>query len=687
MKPTLRPIRSLLIANRGEIAVRIARTCRDLGIRSVAVYSDADADALHTREADVAFRLGPAAPQASYLNQQAILEAARRSEADAVHPGYGFLSENAGFAQAVLDAGLTWVGPHPEAIARMGSKAEAKALMQAHGVPVVPGYNGDDQSDARFIAEAAGIDVPLLVKASAGGGGKGMVIVRDRAALPEALGRARREALAAFGDDRLILERYCERVRHVEFQILGDKHGQALHLFERECSLQRRYQKVLEESPSPALSPELRARMGQAAVAAAQALGYDNAGTVEFILLPDGSFYFLEVNTRLQVEHPVTEMITDLDLVRAQLEVAEGQPLRWTQETLTQKGYALELRLYAEDPAAGYLPASGPVLHWEAPRLEGFRCDSGVESGSEIGTHYDPMIAKLIAWGDDRNTAFRRMGLALDQLSCLGLTTNQRFLRALVARADVQAGQYHTHFLDEHPELAAEVPMPASLAQEVLLALTLRQAWLERQRQPLLRGIPAGWRNVPAPDPELSWTLQGQEWTLTYQYATESAQGAHGAAESLHLRAIGCQPHPLEAEVPVSWVSGHAGDALLDLGGKRSRWVFCDEAPDAVWVQHPESGPVRAALRPKFPDPTAAVAAGGYAAPMPAEVTAVHVAEAQRVEAGQVLLVLYSMKMEHSICADAPGRISALFVRPGDRVETGMELLQIDADSAEDQDS
>ncbi|MBI1192901.1 MAG: biotin/lipoyl-binding protein [Bacteroidetes bacterium] len=682
MKPTLRPIHTLLIANRGEIAVRIAKTCRSMGIKSVAVYSDADRDARHTRSTDIAIHIGPAAVSASYLNQQALLEAARQSGADAIHPGYGFLSENASFAQAVLDAGLIWVGPHPEAIAQMGSKAGAKSIMQTHGVPVVPGYSGEDQSDQRFLAEAAGIEFPLLVKASAGGGGKGMVIVRDLAALPEALGRARREAQAAFGDQRLILERYCERVRHVEFQILGDKHGNALHLFERECSLQRRYQKILEESPSPALHPQLRERMGQAAVAAAKALGYDNAGTVEFILLPDGSFYFLEVNTRLQVEHPVTEMITGLDLVKAQLEVAEGQALTLTQDQLQQRGYALELRLYAEDPAAGFLPASGPVLRWELPEIEGFRCDSGVESGSEIGTHYDPLLAKLIAWGQDRRMAFRRMQLALDQMACLGLITNQPFLSALVRKDDVRQGNYHTHFLDEHPELAAEAPLSPDAVQELFMAMTLRQAWLNRQQQSLLRGLPPGWRNVPAPLPELRWVLRGEVWLVRYEHLTVADHVTSGSEPKLTLSVLEChlaEDAETKIERRVTWVSGDEHAAILDIDGKRARWVFASQDTDRVWVQHPSSGPVCVALHPKFPEALSDVNAGGYAAPMPAEVTAVHVLEGQVVEAGQPLVVLYSMKMEHTISADHAGYVSVLNVRAGDRVETGSVLLQLEA--------
>lgn len=672
MNATTRPIRTLLIANRGEIAVRIARTCRDMGIRTVAVYSQPDRDAVHAITADYSLPIGPAAVRASYLNVDAILQAAKMSGADAIHPGYGFMSENAGFARAVEAAGLIWVGPHPEAIEQMGSKAGAKAIMERHSVPVVPGYSGEDQQDDRLYAEAGRIGFPLLVKASAGGGGKGMVIVRDAGGIADAIARARREAQAAFGDARLILERYFDRARHVEFQIFGDRHGNAVHLFERECSLQRRYQKIMEESPSPVLGSALRKRMGEAAVAAAKALNYDNAGTVEFILMPDGNFYFLEVNTRLQVEHPVTEMTTGLDLVRLQIEVAEGRPLPWKQEDLQQSGYALELRLYAEDPATGFLPASGPVLKWQLPVLEGFRCDSAVQSGSFIGTDYDPMIAKLIARGENRAEAFRRMEYALENMVCLGLSTNQAFLKRLVGNADVREGNYHTHFLDENPQLAAGIPLPPDRQHALALALSAREFFLGNSNRSILRKIPAGWRNVRGPESTHRWIIGGALLTVHYR------GNSHGIRATVTESGTG-------AALPemVNWLFGDENQARIEIKGMASSWHFTEDEGSGIWVHDSVCGPVFATRVPRFPEAEAETGTGGYAAPMPAEVSAVHVREGQQVEAGQALIVLYSMKMEHTISAENEGRVLELFVQPGDRVEAGMALLTLGSADAE----
>ena len=422
-------ITRLLIANRGEIALRIITACRELGIETVAVYSDADATARHTRAADIAVRIGPAPAAESYLDIAAVIDAARGSGADAVHPGYGFLSERAAFASACVDAGLVFVGPPAAAIEQMGSKIGARQLMERSGVPVVPGRTPSDQSDEGVAACAADVGFPILVKASAGGGGKGMRAALDPAALAEAIPAARREAQAAFGDGTLYVERLIERPRHVEVQIFADDHGAAVHLFERECSVQRRHQKVIEESPSPALTPLIRSRMGAAAVDAARAAGYRNAGTIEFLLEGEGdaaTFYFLEMNTRLQVEHPVTELVTGTDLVHAQLAVASGRPLPWRQEDLTQRGHAIECRVYAEDPNGGFLPQAGTLRLYREPSGPGIRVDSGVEEGTAVPVHYDPMLSKVIAWGPDRDTARRTLDRALSSTSVLGVTTKQR---------------------------------------------------------------------------------------------------------------------------------------------------------------------------------------------------------------------------------------------------------------------
>jgi 3-methylcrotonyl-CoA carboxylase alpha subunit len=456
-----RVLRRVLIANRGEIAVRIIRACREASIDSVAVYSDADARALHVGLADRAERIGPAPALQSYLDVDAIIAAAKRSGADAVHPGYGFLSERADFARAVAAAGLTFIGPPADAIERMGSKIGARALMEGAGVPIVPGQTPADQSD-RGIAKAAGrMAFPVLIKASAGGGGRGMRVVRNPEDAPELIAAARREATAAFGDGTLYVEKLIERPRHVELQIFGDDYGNVAHLFERECSLQRRHQKVIEESPSPALAPAVRERMGAAAIAAARAAGYRNAGTIEFLLEGEGDdarFYFLEMNTRLQVEHPVTEAVTGVDLVRAQLEVAAGAPLPWTQESLGQRGHAIECRIYAEDPSSDFLPQAGPLLLYREPSGPGIRIDAGVVEGDEIGVNYDPMLAKLVAAAETRTAALQRAIAALRAFPILGIRTNIPFLLRVLQHPDVARGAAHTSFLDEH---LAELTAPA----------------------------------------------------------------------------------------------------------------------------------------------------------------------------------------------------------------------------------
>jgi acetyl-CoA carboxylase biotin carboxylase subunit len=456
-------LRRILIANRGEIALRVIRCCRELGVETVAIYSDADAGAAHVRRADRAVRVGPPPPAGSYLNADAILAAARDSGADAIHPGYGFLSENAGFAAACEAAGIVFIGPPASAIRAMGSKIAARQLAVSAGVPVVPGETPGAQTADAIAAAATRVGFPLLLKPAAGGGGIGMKTVRDAAALPAAIAQAKREARGAFGDDTLYVERLVERPRHVEFQVLADHHGHVVHVFERECSIQRRHQKVIEESPSPALTPALRERMGAAAVAVTRAAGYRNAGTIEFLLEGSGDearFYFLEMNTRLQVEHPVTEQVTGLDLVRAQLAIAAGEPLPWSQTELTQRGHAIEMRVYAEDPANHDLPQAGPLLLYREPSGPGIRVDAGVEEGGEISVHYDPMIAKLIATGDTRDAARRRALAALRNYPILGVRTNVRFLIALLEHPRYVAGDLDTRFLDEEgDELRAALPV------------------------------------------------------------------------------------------------------------------------------------------------------------------------------------------------------------------------------------
>jgi 3-methylcrotonyl-CoA carboxylase alpha subunit len=507
---TARKIGKVLIANRGEIAVRVATTLRAMGIGTVAVYSDPDASALHVRACDEAVHIGPAAPRESYLNFGKLLEAARQTGADAVHPGYGFLSENAAFAEAVIAAGLTWIGPPPTAIVAMGSKIAARQTMEAAGVPVVPGVHDAGQDVAALVEAADRIGFPVLVKAAAGGGGKGMRIVERRELLVESLEAAQREALSAFGDGSVYLEKLLVRPRHVEIQIFGDMHGHVVHLGERECSIQRRHQKVVEESPSPVLTPALRAQMGEAAVRAGQAVGYVGAGTVELMLDSRGGFYFLEMNTRLQVEHPVTECVTGLDLVRLQVRVAEGASLTelLPEYDATQaqgaklRGQAIEVRLYAEDPTQGFLPATGTLTRYRLPQMPGVRLDTGYVEGDAVSVHYDPMLAKLIAWGDDRDHARRRLLLALERWEVHGVTTNLEFLKAVLAHPAYIAGETHTGFIAEHwPEGFSAEAAPESVWLAVAADAVLGQAAMTAG--PSLADPVSVWRKVGA------WRGQG----------------------------------------------------------------------------------------------------------------------------------------------------------------------------------
>ena len=486
----------VLVANRGEIARRIVRTLREMGLESVAIFSEADRDAPHAAEADEAVFVGAAPSTESYLNQEAILGAARAVGAGAIHPGYGFLSENAEFAERCVEAGLVFIGPPAEAIRSMGDKAAAKALAAKAGVPVLEGFALADVDAGEVEQLATELGFPLLVKAAAGGGGKGMRAVREVAELEQALVAARREAEGAFGDGSLLLERLVTAPRHVEVQILADAQGHTVHCFERDCSIQRRHQKVFEEAPSPAVDPELRERLGAAAVDLARAVDYRGAGTVEFLLDSNGEFYFLEMNTRLQVEHPVTECITGLDLVRLQVEVAQGQPLPFEQADLAISGHAIEARLYAEDPSNDFLPATGTVALWRVPELPGLRVDSGVEAGSEVSVHYDPMLAKVIAQGTTRDEALRRLHRGLAELALGGPTNNREFLLAVLEHDAFRTGEVDTHFLERH-DTRARTPEPKALEAHAIVAMLHR--FLHRRARPgsLPPGVPSGWRNNP----------------------------------------------------------------------------------------------------------------------------------------------------------------------------------------------
>jgi 3-methylcrotonyl-CoA carboxylase alpha subunit len=653
-------IQSILIANRGEIAARIARTARDLGIRTIAVYSDADADSPHVRAADTAVRIGAAPSAESYLSVEAILEAARRMGADAIHPGYGFLSENPDFARASADAGILFIGPTAEAMEAMGLKSVAKDIMASAGVPIVPGFNGKNPTDKELIAAAADVGYPLLVKASAGGGGRGMRRVDAKADLAEAIASARRESKAAFGDDTLLLERYIVNPRHIEFQVLGDTHGNVVHLFERECSIQRRHQKIIEETPSPALDQDLRERMGEAAVQAAKSIGYVGAGTVEFILADNGEFHFLEMNTRLQVEHPITECVTGIDLVAEQIRIAEGLPLSFDAASLSTSGAAVECRIYAEDPEKGFLPANGTLLDWHLPALEGIRIDSGVETGSEISIHYDPMLAKIIASGRDREEAHRRMHHALTQLSALGVTTNRGFLLQVLAHPAYQAGDIDTHFIETHfgtdpaPMKTGDAPLNAAIASTLL-------ASAQRDATRILPTMRPGWRNNRFADPTTIW-MDGEQaipiarsegigdtWTLRSGDATRSARIV--ALDGVSVR------------VEIDGVI-HAMRVVSD---------------GETWHIHAAPHAFRLVQAPRFPSTESADLDSGCVAPMPGKVLSIAVAEGDSVERGTAIAILEAMKMEHTVTAPSDGVIASVLVTPGDQVAGGAPLVVFEA--------
>jgi len=624
-------IETVLIANRGEIAVRIARTLRDLSVRAAVVFTDPDAEALHVDASDVALRVP------SYLDADAVVQAALQANADAVHPGYGFLSENAVFARAVVDAGLVWMGPPPAAIELMGDKARAKQLAREARVPVVPGIEGDDVSAAELAAFAADHGFPVVIKALAGGGGKGMRVVRSTEELEPALDSARREAQAAFGDGRVLVERYLERPRHIEVQVLADRHGTCIHLGERECSLQRRHQKVIEEAPSPVVDAALRARMGASAVALAQACGYEGVGTVEYIVPHEGSdFFFLEMNTRLQVEHPVTELVYGVDLVEQQLRVAAGEPLTLRQQDLEPIGHAVEARLYAEDPAAGFLPATGTIHHYREPTGPGVRVDSGVRSGTEVGTLFDPMIAKVIAHGPDRAVALRRLDRALGDLELLGVATNAAFSQALLRREDVRAGEMDTGLLERVlAELAVDPP-------EDLLPVAAHAAY---RADTAALTTPAGpWRRVLADHGEVRVD------------ATSVTVGDRRFAVTAHA-------------------TGDGGLRATVDGVSRRYAAVVDPGGDAVWVSRDGH---QLEARTDRPERSGAGAmAGSLQAPMPGTVLLVHVANGDEVDEGDVLLVLESMKMELAIAAPHAGTVDGLALQPGDRVDRRQALVAV----------
>ena len=660
---------TVLVANRGEIAVRIVRTLDALGIRSVAVYSDADVEAPHVAAADVAVHLGATAPAESYLNIERIISAAQRTGAQAIHPGYGFLAENAVFARACADAGIVFIGPPPEAMEAMGDKIRSKQTVEAAGVPVVPGVHRPGMSDDALVAAAGDVGFPLMVKATAGGGGKGMRVVESAAQLPAALASARREATSAFGDDDLLIERYVSTPRHIEIQVFADTHGNVVHLGERECSLQRRHQKVVEECPSPLLDQAMRERMGSSAVEAARAVGYVGAGTVEFIVSGDrpDEFFFMEMNTRLQVEHPVTEEVYGVDLVEWQVRVAGGEPLPLTQADLVPSGHAIEARIYAEDPSRGFLPTGGTVLaDWTASG-EGLRHDSGIQAGVVVGSSYDPMLGKVIAHGPDRAVALRRLSAGLGRVFVAGVTTNVPFLRALLSDEDVVAGRLDTGLIGRKQEALTQRDVP----DEVFALAALAQLW----------SITPDRLHVGDPfDVATGWRVGEPAWATWRMRVGETSVDVHARGWDDEAEVRVGDGSVLRGAI--DWDGD--GEALITLDGI-VRHVVVETDGDVAWISTEALG----GWRIEEEDELAAArhadegsAGGSLLAPMPGTVTVVNVAAGDVVVAGQTLLVVEAMKMEHPITAPVDGVLATLNVKVGQNVAMDEVLAVVTAAEA-----
>ncbi|WP_353100443.1 acetyl/propionyl/methylcrotonyl-CoA carboxylase subunit alpha [Stenotrophomonas lactitubi] len=655
----------VLIANRGEIACRVIATCRRLGIATVAVYSDADRNARHVRLADEAIHIGPAAARESYLRSDAILDAARRTGAQAIHPGYGFLSENADFADACVAAGITFIGPPASAIRAMGDKSAAKALMAKAGVPLTPGYHGDQQAPEFLRTQADGIGYPVLIKASAGGGGKGMRKVERSEDFVDALASCQREAASAFGNDHVLVEKYVERPRHIEIQVFGGGHGEAVYLFERDCSVQRRHQKVLEEAPAPGMSAERRAAMGKAAVDAARAVGYEGAGTVEFIAGPDGDFYFMEMNTRLQVEHPVTEFITGTDLVEWQLRVAAGQPLPKRQDELTIHGHALEARLYAEDADRGFLPSTGTLRRLRLPTPSAnVRVDTGVEEGDSITPYYDPMIAKLIVWDVDRDAALRRMSQALADCQVVGVTTNAGFLRRLL-----------------HTDSFANAKLDTALIEREQTALAVtgdgEQALWELAAIAAVASTPAAAADVR--DPHSPWQAQ-DGWRLGAPAARVVPLQQGERAHTLKVWATADGWRVQCDDAAPKQVVGHADGHTLLVQLDDRRWRLQLQRDGDQLYLFGSDGQHRFTLHdPVGESEQASADAGSLLAPMPGRIVATLVAAGTQVKRGTPLVVLEAMKMEHTLQAPADGTVKGYRAKAGDQVGDGAVLVDFEA--------
>jgi propionyl-CoA carboxylase alpha chain len=657
-----RSINKILIANRGEIARRILRTCREMGIATVAVFSDADRDALFVQEADEAVALGGLRPSESYLRIDAVLEAARKTASNAIHPGYGFLSENAAFARACEESGLQFIGPPADVIAAMGSKIEAKRRMAAADAPVLPSIKVSNQPADQVLRQAESLGWPLMIKASAGGGGRGMRVVRTKAEFASLLEVARQESHAAFGDGALFVEPYLEAARHIEIQILGDTHGNLVHLFERECSIQRRHQKLIEESPSVALDDDLRRALANAALRVAKEIGYVNAGTVEFLLAPDGRFYFLEVNTRLQVEHPVTECVTGLDLVRLQILIAAGEPLPAEVQNATVRGHAIEARLYAEDPRQAYLPSAGKLHRFRLPEGQGIRVDSAIGEVAVISPYYDSLLAKVIAHAPTRAEAARRLSRALAAAQIHGLRTNRELLVRILEHPEFLHGQTDTHFLIRHDPSALGEPLGDDHTLRLHAAAAAVAAQAERRNKAKVLGTaPSGWRNNPSQFQQARFQVDQAEISVQYRFDRDGLRVRIDGADQTDVKCHAATPERVR---------------MSAAGIERTYDVH--RVDETSYVDSPLGASVLVEL-PRFPRPKQEMPTGSLVAPLPGVVSEVKSKKGETVAAGDVVLVIESMKVFHWIAAPLAGRVTEIRVEAGNHVESGAVLAVIEA--------
>jgi len=655
------PIKKLLVANRGEIARRIMRTAHDMGISTVAIFAEGDARAPFVNEADTAIFLEGRTSTETYLDVEKVINACKRSGADAVHPGYGFLSENEGFAQAIIDAGIKWIGPSPEVIGLMGDKLSAKNLMTEAGVPTLPAIEINDKLDVLKAADEIGY--PVLVKASAGGGGRGMRIVETKEDLEAAVEGAKREALNSFGDDTVFLEKWLDVSRHVEIQILGDTHGNLVHCFERECSIQRRHQKIIEEAPSPAVTENIRERMGAAAIAAAKKLGYSSAGTVEFLLSGD-EFWFLEVNARLQVEHPVTEEIIGKDLVREQIRVAEGEALSFNQEELSIEGHAIEARLYAENPEKNFLPSPGPVIAWEPSTIGRARFDSGVETGSIITTEFDPMIAKVTVHAPTRREAAARLARVLETTRIQGLTTNRDFLVNTLRTDEYISGDTTTDFIERvNPDRV--IPKDQEALQSAAIAIAIESQAKRRANAKINKRIRGGWRNSTMPDEELTLEAYGEEIKLRYKSNRDNSFN-FSFEETSHV---------------VTVIDSGYGSVEIDIDGQRSQYTL--DKIGEEWLVHSTFCDFEFKELPRYPISSSDDFGGGLVAPMPGAILSIDIKPGDTVKKGDVLVILEAMKMEHRITAPRDGIVGSVQTKVGEQVENEQLLVTLEEEEGE----